>query len=114
MAKLNNRVLHPNDVLDRPGDPEGNIKLWSYGLPGRADLSINRQPFTVADRTRCCEIGAQYIRQLLCDSDILLRFDAAAYSDDNFGLSEIDRGFGFLKRLFRCHANVAYIDVHRL
>src|SRR5687768_8112815 len=34
------RVLHPDDVLDRAGDTEGDINFGRDGLSGRSDLAI--------------------------------------------------------------------------
>src|SRR5579871_524941 len=44
------RPLHPNQVLNRPRNPDRQIKLRRHRLPRAPHLPLHRQPAVVADR----------------------------------------------------------------
>ena len=77
------RILHAYQVLNRAGNPEGDIQLWRDCLSRLSDLTIDREPFGVADGTRCRQIATQNFGELLGQSDIVFTLDAAADSNDD-------------------------------
>jgi len=46
------RILHSHQVLDRPGNPTGDINFWPDGLAGLAYLSLIGHP-PCSGRRRC-------------------------------------------------------------
>src|SRR5262245_1004791 len=91
-------ALHADEVLDRAGDAEREIKLGRDGLPRAADLTLHRQPAGVAYRARCRDLGADRAGELLGHVDVRLLLDPAADGHDPLGLREID---GLLRLLER-------------
>src|SRR5690606_13425974 len=106
------RILHTHDMLYRPGDAEGDIQLWSYGLAARTDLAVDGQPFAVTYRPRGRQVSSQSVGKLLSKSKVLFRFDAPADSHDHFRFSQVNRRLGFLERCLGRHSDVADIHVH--
>src|SRR5262249_22969230 len=74
------------------------------------DLAVNRQPFGVADRTRCSEISPKDLRQLLRQREIVLALDATTDRNNDLGFREIDSLLCFLKRSLRHHSHVANLN----
>ena len=71
-------ALHADDVLNRAGDAEGEIELRCDGLPGAADLPIDREPAVVADRTGRGESSTQRLGQFLDQVEVLGTLDATS------------------------------------
>src|SRR5438876_3660390 len=46
------RVLHADQMLNRSGNTDRDVQLGCDSLSRGSDLTIDRQPFSVADRTR--------------------------------------------------------------
>src|ERR1700686_1611220 len=100
-------------MLNRSGNPQSNIQLGGNRLSRRSDLTIDREPLSVADWTRCSQLTAERFGQLCRQSDVVLVFDAPAHGNDYVGFTEIDRLLYLLERRFRLHANFTNIDLQR-
>src|SRR5258708_576520 len=61
-------VFHSDQMLNRSGNAHGDVKFRRHSLPGRADLTIERQPLCIANWTRCCEVAAENFSKSLCES----------------------------------------------
>src|SRR5437588_2406393 len=76
-------VLHSNQMLNRSGDAHGDVEFRSHSLTGRADLTIDRQPLCIADRSRCREIATENCSQLLCESQLIFTLNSATDGDND-------------------------------
>ena len=84
--------LHPDLVLDRAADPEGEVELGLDDLAGLADLLGVRDPAGVDGRPRRPDGAAERVGDLLDDLEAVRAADPAAAGDDDPGL--LDRGGG--------------------
>src|SRR5438094_8383554 len=106
-------VLHSNQMLNRSGDAHGDVKFRSHSLTGRANLTIDRQPLCIADRSRCREIATENFSQFLCESQVVFTLNSATDGDNDIGFAEVDGLFDFLKRRFRFHTDFTDLNWHR-
>ena len=60
--------LHPDLVLDRAGDPEGEVERGLHDLAGLADLLGVRDPARVDGRPRRADGAAERLGELLDDA----------------------------------------------
>ena len=72
----------PDLVLDRAGDPAGDVELRRDVLAGLADLGRVRVPAGVDDRARRRDRAAERLRQLLDEREVLRAAEPAAAGDD--------------------------------
>src|SRR5262245_7524992 len=79
------RGLHSNKMLDRAGDPNGDIKFRRYSLTGTADLILARQPLRIHNRTRRADSAADRLRQIENQLKILFLLQSAATRNDHRG-----------------------------
>ena len=77
------RALHPDLVLDRAGDADGDVELRRDGLARLADLRRVRVPARVDDGARCGNGAAERLRELLDELEVLRAAEAAAAGDDH-------------------------------
>ena len=83
-----------------PEMPEGQVQLRRHGLPGAADLPLERQPAGVADRPRGRDLGAERLGELLGERELLLLLDPAADGHDALGLGQVHRLLRLAERRF--------------
>src|SRR5205814_3162788 len=81
------RVLHADQVLNRAGDANRDVELWCDCLARRSDLTIDRQPFSVADWARRREIAAQGFGEFLSQSEIVFALNPSTDGDDDVSLA---------------------------
>src|SRR5687768_16224125 len=74
-------ALRPDLVLDRPGDPAGDVELRRDGLARLADLSRVRVPAGVDDGPRRADRTAQRLRELLDERELLRLPEPASARD---------------------------------
>src|SRR4051794_15363983 len=93
------RVLHPDLVLDRPGDAGGEVQLRRHGLTGLADLGRVGVPAGVDDRTGRGDGAAHRLGQFLGELEALRGAEAAAAADEDVGVLDVDVGAALLAAL---------------
>src|SRR6266550_2754349 len=99
-------------MLNRARDSQPHIELRRYGLSRRSYLSIDRQPFGIANWPRRCQVSAQCLRKFLSEREIIFAFDAATNGHDDVSFTKVDCLFHFLKRSFGSHANFTHLNGH--
>src|SRR6185369_16691280 len=76
------RVLHPDDMLNRSRDTNGQVQFRRDCLPRAADLPIHRQPLVVANWTRGGNLRTHCLGELLNHLDVFLALYSAADRND--------------------------------
>src|SRR5215210_4144208 len=84
------RVLHPDLVLDRPGDAGAQVQLRSNRLAGLPDLGGVGDPAGVDDRAGRGDLTAEGGGQIPCDGEVVLASEAAAGADQDVGVGDVD------------------------
>src|SRR5438105_8933387 len=101
-------------MLNRARDADRDVELRRHGLTRRSNLSIDRQPLSIADGTRRSQIAAQRFGKFFRQREIVFAFDTTADRDNDVGLTEIDSLLCFLERRLGFHAHFADLYRHRL
>ena len=82
-------ALHPDLVLDRPGDPDGDVELRRNRLPGLPDLRGVRVPACVDHRAGRGDGAAERLGEALAELEALRAPRPAAAGDDDVRLLEL-------------------------
>ena len=77
------RALHADLVLDRAGDPAGDVELRRDALPGLPDLRRVRVPARVDDGARRGDRAAERLGEVLDEREVLRPAEAATAGDDH-------------------------------
>src|SRR5215213_8739413 len=93
------RVLHPDLVLDRPGDAGGEVQLRRHRLPGLADLGRVGVPAGVDNRAGRGDGAAHRIGELLAELEALFGAETATAADEDVGVLDVDVGAALLAAL---------------
>src|SRR5436305_945551 len=93
------RVLHPDLVLDRPGNASGEVQLRRHRLPGLTDLGCVGVPAGVDHRAGRGDSAAHRVGELLAELETLFGAEAAAAADEDVGVLDVDVGAALLAAL---------------
>src|SRR5262249_30669997 len=93
------RVLHPDLVLDRPGDTGGQVQLRRDRLAGLADLGRVGVPPGVDDGAGRRNGAAHRVSQFLAELEALGGAETAATADEDVGVLDVDVGAALLATL---------------
>ena len=91
-------AFHAYYVLDGAADAESEIELGRDSLAGAADLAIHGEPAFVADGARGAQFAAHGVREFFGQRNIFGSFDAAADTDEDGALREVDGLLGFAEK----------------
>src|SRR5207249_2168493 len=80
------RALHADLVLDRAGDPAGDVELRRDRLSGLPDLRGVRVPAGVDDSPGRGDRAAERLGELLRELEVLRPAEAAPAGDDDVGV----------------------------
>src|SRR5437764_404319 len=97
-------------MLNRARDAYRDVELRRHGLSGRSNLSINRQPLSVADGTRRRQIAAERCGKFFGQGKIVFALDATTDRNNDVGLTKIDSLLRFLERRLGFHASFTYVN----
>src|SRR2546428_729326 len=100
-------------MLNRSRISHWKEKFRRHSLTGRADLTIERQPLCIADRTRCCEVAAENFSQLLRESQVVFALNTATDCDNDISFAKVDGLLYFLERGLRFHTDFTDFNLHR-
>src|SRR6266702_8646404 len=81
--------LHARPVLDRPGDPGGEVQLRRDGLAGLAHLVAVRVPAGVDGRPGRPDRGAEQVGEPFHQGEVLGAAQAAAAGHDDRGVGQL-------------------------
>src|SRR6266581_260883 len=87
------RVLHPDQVLDRPAYPAGDIYLGADGLAGLPHLPLRGHPAGIYRAPRRADHTAKLVGQFLEHGEVVLPHHPPAAADDELGAGDIDLVF---------------------
>jgi hypothetical protein len=97
-------------VLDGTGNPQRQVQLRCHGLSGAPNLSFERQPAGIADRSRSGHFRIQGLGQVLGQGQLVLVLDAASDRDDPRRLREVHRLLRLTEGRFRLLTDGRRID----
>ena len=92
IATMFSERLHADLVLDRAGDPGGEVELRRDGLAGLPDLAGIGEPAGVDDRARGRDraAAAERLRQLVAQLEALGAAEPATARDEHVGALDVD------------------------